>query len=159
MNPSVNDRLASVVRALEGVILPAIPSDAALAQEQAMLSIGHLQIILAQAEAAPAFEAAEAADMECMAAELAEAVEGGGNISESVLALRAAIAAPCSIPTARTATIQHAIDTVLIALSEGGAPDARKAATAIVLKHGAARAEKDRRWFAAMGFDIDYSAG
>ena len=62
MNPSVQDRLGSVLRALSGVILPALPKDAGLAQEQAMLAMGHIQIILAQMDAAPAFEEEEASN-------------------------------------------------------------------------------------------------
>jgi hypothetical protein len=45
----------------------------------------------------------------------------------------------------------------LLTLAKDGEATSRAAVRTIVLQQGAARAEKDRRWFAAMGFDIDYS--
>jgi predicted benzoate:H+ symporter BenE len=60
---------------------------------------------------------------------------------------------------AQTAVLQDAIDALLLALAKDGDADARSAVNAAILTQGAARADKDRRWFAAMGFDIDYSGG
>ncbi|HMO68292.1 MAG TPA: hypothetical protein PKE25_06450, partial [Novosphingobium sp.] len=68
MIPSIDDRLASVVRALTEGILPHLPADASLAQEQVQLCIGHLQILRAQIDAAPAFEREELADAAALAA-------------------------------------------------------------------------------------------
>jgi hypothetical protein len=160
MNPSVRDRLGSVVRALNGVVLPALPKEAGLAQEQVMLAMGHIQIILAQMDAAPAFEADETNDLLNMAEAVAAASTGGPATTQAASALNAHVgdtSAPS--PSERTASLQAAIDTVLVALAKDGEPASRAAVTALVLKQGASRADKDRRWFAAMGFDIDYSGG
>ena len=160
MNPSIKDRLGSVVRALQGVVLPALPRDASLAQEQVMLAMGHIQIILAQYDATPEFLADEAADVERMATEIAVLAAGGSQTNAATSALQLVLAntdrAP---PEVRTAAVQDAVDAVLIALAQDGDPAARSAVHAMVLQHGAARADTDRRWFAAMGFDIDYSGG
>lgn len=160
MNPSVRDRLGSVVRALSGVVLPAIPKEASLAQEQVMLAMGHIQIILAQMDAAPGFEAQEAADLDAMAQGVAAAAKGGPATTQAVNDLQAqASGLASSGPSDRTAGLQDGIDAVLLALAHDGDHAARAAVTAFVLQLGAARADKDRRWFAAMGFDIDYSGG
>jgi hypothetical protein len=160
MNPSVQDRLGSVLRALSGVILPALPKDAGLAQEQAMLAMGHIQIILAQMDAAPAFEAGEADDLTTMAEAIAALAAGGAATQRTLDALRSSLTAHVTAaPATRTAALQDAIDALLCALASDGDADARAAVNAAVLNHGAARSDKDRRWFAAMGFDIDYSGG
>jgi thiazole synthase ThiGH ThiG subunit len=160
MNPSVRDRLGSVVRALNGVVLPALPKEASLAQEQVMLAMGHIQIILAQMDVAPAFEADEANDLVIMADAIAAATTGGPATTQAISVLKACVAdASASSPSERTNALQAGIDTVLIALAQDGEPASRAAVTALILKQGAARADKDRRWFAAMGFDIDYSGG
>jgi hypothetical protein len=160
MNPSVKDRLGSVVRALNGVVLPALPKEASLAQEQVMLAMGHIQIILAQMDAAPAFLAEEADDLEQMGAAVAAAADGGTETAAAKAALGMRLAnTEAAAPEARTQSAQDAIDVLLLALAKDGDPGARTAVRDIVLTQGAARAEKDRRWFAAMGFDIDYSGG
>jgi hypothetical protein len=156
MNPSVEDRLASAVRALEGVILPALPADADLAREQTMLVMGHLQIVLAQLPATPSFEQEEAEDLARLARETSERAAGGSRTQSAIVGLRALPDA--GAPADRTAAAQDAIDALLLALIEDGEPEAAAAVRALVLAHGAKRADKDRRWFAAMGFDLDYSA-
>jgi hypothetical protein len=158
MNPSVKDRLGSVVRALSGVVLPALPKEASLAQEQVMLAMGHIQIILAQMDAAPGFVAEEATDLEAMGANIAAAAVGGSETTKTAMALSTLLAdRTAALPETRTAGVQDAIDRLLLALAQDGDKASRAAVYTIILKQGAARAEKDRRWFAAMGFDIDYS--
>ena len=160
MNPSVKDRLGSVLRALNGVVLPALPKEAGLAQEQVMLAMGHIQIILAQMDAAPAFLDDERADLERLGAEIAKVATGGPVTAHAIKALSHLLAdTQASAPEMRTASVQDAIDTVLVALANDGDPAARKTVESIILNQGAARAEKDRHWFAAMGLDIDYSGG
>lgn len=160
MNPSVKDRLGSVVRALNGVVLPALPKEASLAQEQVMLAMGHIQIILAQMDAAPGFLAEEAADLTTIGEAIMASAKGGPTTEAAKTGLAKALQGGGDIePEVRTAGIQDAIDAVLLALAEDGDADARAATQKAVLAQGAARADKDRRWFAAMGFDIDYSGG
>lgn len=156
MNPSVKDRLGSVVRALGGVVLPALPKNASLAQEQVMLAMGHIQIILAQMDAEPAFLAEEEADLVALGNSVAELAQGGPTTAAAKDGLLKALQLANGL---RTAAVQDTIDALLLALAEDGDPAARAGVKSAVLKQGAARADKDRRWFAAMGFDIDYSGG
>lgn len=150
MNPSVQDRLDSCVRALEHVILPALPESAALAREQTMLVMGQVQIIRAQLDATPAFEAEEAGDLEAMARALYDAAGGTAAKLKTVLDDTGD-----TIPRERTAALQDAIDAFLRSYDGDSGPPANVAQ--IVCEHGARRATKDRAWFAAMGFDQGYA--
>lgn len=158
MNPSVKDRLGSVVRALNGVILPALPKEASLAQEQVMLAMGHIQIVIAQMDGSSEFLAEEAADVARMGSEAAAGAKGKTETHAAKGLLDTILADTLTVVSEmRTAAIQDAIDQLLQALARDGDPAALKAVQTIILTHGALRAEKDRRWFAAMGFDVDYS--
>ncbi|MEL6877170.1 MAG: hypothetical protein AAGL68_03630 [Pseudomonadota bacterium] len=151
MNPSVQDRLDSCVRALEHVVLPALPETASLAREQVMLVMGQVQIIRAQLDATPAFEQEEAADLAAMAQAMCDLA------GEEADALRSLLAAPDqNIPRDHTAQLQDGIDALLQEYEgNGGVPSD---ISAVVCEHGAIRAQKDRAWFAAMGFDAGFAA-
>lgn len=160
MNPNVQDRLSSVVRALTGVVLPALPDDASLAKEQTMLAIGHIQIILAQYDAAPAFEEEEVGDLRAMARAISQAAEGGPETQQAFTKVGEQLASTQAVlPHYETKQLQDVIDEMLTALAADGTPEANSAVQKIVLVQGAARALKDRKWFAAMGFDSDFSGG
>ncbi|MGB7405710.1 MAG: hypothetical protein WA906_08480 [Pacificimonas sp.] len=146
MNPSVQDRLDSCVRALEHVILPALPESASLAREQVMLVMGQIGIIRAQLDATPAFEAEEASDLAAMADALVRSVPQQADPLRNVLT-----EVEGQIPRERTAAIQTAIDQFLVDMERSGGVS--PAVKAVVCDHGLKRAEKDRAWFAAMGFD------
>src|ERR1700733_15345858 len=94
MNPSVDDRIASIIRSLSDVILPALPPDAGLAQEQTHLAIGHLKIIRAQLDATPEFEVEELADARALAESLLRNGEGGSGTRAELNALRSALDQP-----------------------------------------------------------------
>src|SRR3546814_18301384 len=89
MTPSVDERFASVIRALTEVVLPHLPADASLAQEQVHLSVGHLQILRAQFDETPAFEREEIGDAILLAGELTDAIEGGQATREAIAAIAA----------------------------------------------------------------------
>lgn len=160
MNPSVEDRLNSVIRAIGGVILPALPESASLAREQAMLAMGHIQIILAQLPLTAAFESEEAADMRTLAATVARLAMGGTRTQAACASLMAAISNADALgPNAQPACVQDAIDALLLALAADGDRASSQAVSDAILAQGAERARKDRQWFAAMGFDSEFSTG
>src|SRR3546814_19818740 len=92
MTPSVVERVASVIRALTEVVLPHLPADASLAQEQVHLSVGHLQILRAQFDETPAFEREELGDAIVLAGALTDAIEGGQATRAAIAALAAVVA-------------------------------------------------------------------
>ena len=93
MNPSVDDRLNSVLRALETVVLPALPAGASLAQEQVMLAIGQIQIVQVQRHLTPAYEQGELDDINAMASALLAAPGAPDAVSQA----REKLLQPCKM--------------------------------------------------------------
>lgn len=145
MIPSIDDRLASVVRALTDVVLPSLPPEAGLAQEQVQLAIGHLQIMRAQIDAAPAFEADELADARDLAEELA--ASGTGQALPAGLREGDDPFDPAAVRASRVAI--HAMTAEAI-----GAGQLDPAAAIAVIASEKRRVAKERAWFAPFGFDI-----
>lgn len=148
MTPTVDERLASLIRSLSQVVLPHLPPEASLAQEQVHLTLGHLAILRAQLDAAPAFEAEEAADAAQHGRALL-ALDGPGSA-----ALAAALtAAEQEDKRSAVRTIHAAIDTYIRAAWNG--PDAahRDTLSQLVLDYERGRVLKDRQWCAPFGFD------
>lgn len=154
MTPNVDERLASIVRALSEVILPHLPPEASLAQEQVHLCIGHLQILRAQLDQVPAFEEEELADALTLAKKLASVVTGDAVTTAAVEKLSGAAdaAAEQDVRSGRTAVLD-AVDAVVKAAAIDGNAAARASLSEIILQHEADRTLKDRRWFAPFGFD------
>ncbi len=154
MIPNIDDRLASIVRALTEVVLPHLPPEASLAQEQVHLSIGHLQILRAQIDAVPAFEREELGDIVALAAALRANVTGGAATQTALADLAAAAkAADGSDVRGHYKAVSQAIEALVRVVSSDADPAGRTGLSRIVLEHEAARAQKDREWFAPFGFD------
>lgn len=154
MNPSVPDRLASAIRALSYVVLPALPPEASLAREQTQLVIGHLQITLAQYADTPAFEQQEAGDFRDLAIAVAQLAAGGPSTMAAVNDLTIALDESKGSPAlAQTNQLQKALDGLLVALVADGDEAAGASVRAKVLEEATHRVDVDRRWFSLMGFD------
>lgn len=153
MTPNTDERLASVIRALTEVILPHLPAEASLAQEQAQLAIGHLQILRLQFDSVHGFEAEELADARALAAELAGAIDGGQDTTAAAAALDSAIAEDSADVRASLTGLNRAIERLVQAVSADGSDRARSKLTEAILRHERIRVEKDRRWFLPYGFD------
>jgi hypothetical protein len=154
MTPTTDERLASIIRSLTEVILPHLPSDASLAQEQVHLAIGHLQILRSQIDAIPAFEQDELDDAIAIGRALVEGVSGGAATGAASEALNDAVFAADGNDTRGQATaINLAIDALVKAVSSDGEEGARHSLSSIILKHEARRVPKDRKWFLPYGFD------
>ena len=148
MTPTVDERLASIIRSLSQVVLPHLPPEASLAQEQVHLTLGHLQILRAQLDAAPAFEAEEAADAAQHGRALV-ALDGPGSAD-----LAAALdTAQAQDNRAAVRTIHAAIDAFIQQAWNGASTEHRDAVSQLVLTYEAGRARKDRQWCAPFGFD------
>lgn len=159
MIPSVDERLASIVRALTEVILPHLPPEASLAQEQAHLAIGHIQILRGQIDAAPAYEREELDDAILIGGDLAKAVSGGAKTTAAARALAASVesakagyASPAALREARQA-VHDAVEVLVRAASADGDAAGKAALRRIILDQEHTRAQKDRKWFAPFGFD------
>ena len=152
MIPNVDDRLASVVRALTEVILPHLPPEASLAQEQVELAVGHLQILRAQLDALPNYEREELADARALGDALARC-GGGAETSAATAAVSAAAKAKGDDGRALLKAINQAIELLIRAIAVDGDTVSRPLLSATIITHEQARAQKDRQWFAPFGFD------
>jgi hypothetical protein len=149
MTPTIDERLASVVRSLSEVVLPHLPPEASLAQEQVHLAVGHLQILRAQLDAAPAFEREELDDAKGIGLALAEAVPGTEGS-----ALRATIdSADGSNVRGQYQAINDSVAVLVSAVYAKGEEAERAAVSRIILEHEHPRVQKDRRWLLPFGFD------
>jgi hypothetical protein len=157
MNPSIDDRLASIIRSLTDIILPALPREAGLAQEQTHLAIGHLKIIRAQLDSVPAYEIDELVDARTLAAALLSKGAGGGSTTAAMRVLSAALEQDSGDehPRQTRIRINRAISELIRQLAVDGTPEFRAFAADTVIRLQSARALKDRKWFALMGFDSD----
>jgi hypothetical protein len=148
VTPNVDERLASLIRSLGQVVLPHLPPEASLAQEQVHLALGHLQILRAQIDAAPAFEAEEAADAAAHARALADL---GGPGAAALLAALAA--GTTGHPRDRVTALHDAMDHYIAAAWTDGDTAHQAAVSALVLAYENVRVQKDRAWCAPFGFD------
>jgi hypothetical protein len=155
MTPSIDERLASVLRALSEVILPHLPDHATFAQEQAHLAIGHLGIIRAQLDQAPAYEREELDDAAALGKALSAAIPAGDHTDPSLATLRRALQGSEGDDDvrARCQAIHDAIEDLVRAVGRQGCPDSRRSLSMAILDHEDRRARKDRKWFAPFGFD------
>ena len=154
MRPSFDERLASVIRALSEVVLPHLPPEASLAQEQVQLSLGHLQIMRAQLDQLHDYEREELADYTALARALGDAITGGPQTQAALAALAGAVsdAAGQDVRAARKA-VNLATDGLVRACAADGAEGAHETLSKLILTHEHARIQKDRKWFAPFGFD------
>ena len=152
MIPNVDDRLASVIRALTEVILPHLPPEASLAQEQVQLAVGHLQILRAQLDSLPGYEREELADGRALGQALA-GCEGGAETSAAVASLATAVASVGDNGRLLLKAINEAIEVLVRAVAVDGGPATKAQLSATILRHEHARAQKDRQWYAPFGFD------
>ena len=154
MTPTVDERLASVIRALGEVILPHLPENASLAQEQVQLAIGHLQILQAQFDQIPAFEADELEDYRQLAMALLDGVTGGEASEGARPAIYSALENGDDLDVRdQRLAINEAVEKFINATSSDGDEGAQNKMTTLILEHEKRRTKKDREWFAPFGFD------
>ena len=152
MIPNVDDRLASVIRALTEVILPHLPPEASLAQEQVQLAVGHLQILRAQIDSLPGYEREELADGRALGTALADCT-GGVKTSAATSSLADAVEAQGEDGRTLLKDINVNVEALVRAVAADGDDDTRARLTSTILEHEQARAQKDRQWYAPFGFD------
>lgn len=151
MIPTIDERLASVIRSLSDIILPGLREDASLAKEQARLAIGHLDIIRQQLDQAPDFEAKELENIE----NLAQKLIGLGAPADAVGALQAEVESIKGTESVRDRAhrLNGAVSAFLKKAFASVEEDLVENVNKIVLAFGTERALLDRQWFAPMGFD------
>ena len=163
MTPDPAARLGSVARALQHVVLPALPADETLAQKQARLCLGHVAMLIEQYRHLADYDALCLTAMVELATRLAEQAAGGPRTDAAAGDLRAAVSA-ASDPSdtaagaaadARTRrnAVAAAVDDLLRAGTEDATAEFRATSHQLVLDHGIRQAYRDRVWFRASGLD------
>ncbi len=155
MNPSIDDRLASIVRAMNDIVLPVLPAEESLARDLVQLTISHLQILRTQVDEAQSYEQEELADARALGIALLEKGEGGKETQAALASLWETIHGKTKDERPRQArvAIHHAIDAVIRKAAIDGSTGFQKQLSTLVIDMQSVRAMKDRKWFAPMGFD------
>ena len=156
MNPDLDLRLQSMLKALSDVILPAIPVDQSLARDQAKLVMGHLTVIAAHWKHALNYELENL----CLACELAGELAGmglanalGDELSAAVAQAEALERSDYDAVSAAHRALKRIIDGVISA-DHSRAPMPPALMTA-VLRYSARRAMRERIWHRGAGLDPD----
>lgn len=149
MNPSLELRVQSMLRAMTEVVIPALDAREALAQEQARLVVGHLHALSLQQRHASRCERLETLAMQRLAQDLLGHAAGGPRSLAAASSLRESLASP------EAAGLEAAIDLLIAASGEDGSPAFREAVTRLTLAHAKSASVRARSWFAAMGFGAD----
>jgi hypothetical protein len=163
MTPSIDDRIATMITAIQTIIRPALAEADSLAREQAGLLVGHLMMLRAQIDHVPAFERAALRQSIALAGDLVAEARGGSRLSAAAQDLSESIAtgktavAPAEVRAACQA-IDQAVEQLVHAARADGAPGCLAALSARILDHVEARTTIDRAWFAGAGFEADPGA-
>lgn len=156
MNPDMDLRLKSVMKALAEVILPALPPEQRMARDQANLALGHLALLAEQWPYALRYEL-ESLD-ECL--ELANALTPQVRDPHLAAALTDGVARAADVARDDYAAVSAALHAVkasidcALADGEGEAPLSAAVLDA-VLRYNARRAPRERSWHRASGLDPD----
>ncbi|MBI4693932.1 MAG: hypothetical protein HY749_07915 [Gammaproteobacteria bacterium] len=145
MNPSVELRLRTMIRAVTENILPAIDPDDSLAQEQGRLLLGHLHALLQQHGHEEALRSRQRRLLDRLARDLLEAGSGG----PVTLAARAALGAALADSDE---ALSIAVERFVLATGSDGDAGLREQTAGLVLAHAAEEVRAGEVWFRAMGF-------
>jgi hypothetical protein len=149
MNPSIEHRLDSMIRAMSEIVIPALGPDSGLAKEQAGLVLGHLHVLRQQIDQAPRFDRVENDHLKALGASLVAIAEGGSETRHAIGQLVEALGAG---PGDDNAT-GLAIEALIRAAAVDGSTSFRKGLAPLVLDHGRKSSDRNRVWFAGMRFE------
>lgn len=155
MLPNIDVRIANLIKAMEQVVLPALPKSERLARDQAMLVVGHLRMISGQWKSALRFEQVSLDALIDLAEKLAGVVAEpfAGQLTAAAATARAADRGSVDGVEAANKELGAVIDNAIL-----GGPDHApfpQAAVDVLFDYGSRQARVERTWFKAIGFDPD----
>ncbi|GAB3369751.1 hypothetical protein NCG89_08925 [Spongiibacter taiwanensis] len=161
MLPDIANRLSNLSKALETVIVPAIPDDNPFAKEQAALMLGHLAMLSEQWDAVYLYERGSLHNMTALARRLIACTDGlPASAALDRLAALLQDQPECLPLTASglnaiTKEVGTAVDQLIeVAFSEAG-QHYRDCVTSQVLQYNRLQATRERIWFRRHGMDPD----
>ncbi|MES2492533.1 MAG: hypothetical protein V4579_04535 [Pseudomonadota bacterium] len=155
MLPNIDVRIANLIKAMEQVVVPALPESERLARDQAMLVVGHLRMISGQWKSALRFEQVALDALTDLAEKLAGIVAApfAGQLAEAAQTARKADRGSIDGLEQAYNALGGVIDNVIL-----GGPDHAsfpQAAVDVLFDYGSRQARVERTWFKAIGFDPD----
>jgi hypothetical protein len=155
MLPDIDLRIDNMLKALEQVVMPALPAQEKLARDQANLVIGHLRMVKDQWRFAVKFEGGSLANMIRLGTEIVgQADPLFRDRLEGALAMAAA-ADPTDQGALTEAIVELGgiIDEII--LGDDGRIELPPGAFAAIIAYGGRQAKRERSWFAGTGLDPD----
>ena len=155
MLPNIDLRIQNIVKALEQVIIPALPPGEKLAKDQAGLCIGHLNMIARQWKQCAQFEATSLAAMEALGRKLASLVDPvfAAQITASLDRVASTSRDNPDAMEAAIVELGRAIDKAI--LGRDGRFALPSAAWNAILDYGDRQSLRERSWFSDNGLDPD----
>lgn len=155
MLPNIDVRIANLIKAMEQVVLPALPKSERLARDQAMLVVGHLRMITGQWKHAVRFEQVTLDALIGLADNLAGIVAPpfSTQLADAAVTARKADRGSVDALEAAYSALGTVIDNVIL-----GGPDhvaLPQEAIDALFEYGSRQAHVERTWFKAIGFDPD----
>jgi len=161
MLPDISNRINNLSKALETVIIPAIPADNRLATEQAALMLGHLKMLDQQWDFAYLYEKGSFDNMLALASKLSQIAEGGGESQMAAVQIRTLATQPDMLPlTVNTVNnlsvgLGKAVDKLITAAYKDGSVKFKIAMLSSVLDYNHIQSARERTWFKANNLDPD----
>lgn len=154
MTPSLDVRIASMIRSMTEVIGPAIDSDNSLAREQASLMVGHLKMLALHWKYVAPFAQACLSDLAATIGPLK--AQGGADTMTAAEDLFSRLTGKAfENPLSQYYSAARALEQLVRSTDKDGAQQFRAELQAAVLAFSLRQSERDRAWFAISGFDID----
>lgn len=158
MIPTADIRMSSMMRALSGVIIPALEHDAN-ARDQAQMVLGHLNALRVQYDWLEEFERLELLHTRQLAGRLLSTAEDDYHDSEEVRALdrRASQPIPDAIAGCRAAQgeLTEAIAEFVALQGKRGSHEAIRQSNLVVAEAEYKQSLRDRSVFSAFGYEAD----
>ncbi|WP_216892816.1 hypothetical protein [Nocardia alni] len=153
---SVDIRIASMLSALSGTIVPALEKGG-FAAEQAQLLAGHLQVLRTQSEFSDEYETLEHRYTRRLAQDVIETAEGGPQTTKAVIRIRALLdkGEPVGIAAVREAhtALCTAVADFVAAEGEDGTDESVARTTRIVLRAEHEQSLRNRSFFSSFGYE------
>jgi hypothetical protein len=157
MNPSVDIRIAAMIRVLDTIVVPALATG--MARDQAMLIAGHLRVLRDQADFAVRFEVLEFCAAQRLGQDLLAILDGGEETHAAGAALAAAMRVGTSpdpkVMRKRHYAVTAAIEELVRTGGRDGTALFRKQMRTHVLRAAREESQRERNWFGGMGFESD----
>ena len=149
MNPSIELRIKTMIRALTEIIIPAVDQNNSLAQEQAGLLVGHLNVLLAHQGREHLMRNVEHEALKELGTALVAESDGGD------VTMAASASLNEHIKHSDIDSLAHAIEKLVVDAGVDGSDAFKSVCNTLVIQHARAETLRARIWFKAIGFDHD----